>query len=87
MEQAGIRADQRISSEQILQAIGERNYHMLRDATEAVVSNVDKFVERGNELRAELIKAFSSIFSSEEILNFELLEKPVANIYSYNQTN
>lgn len=77
LEKAGMRAGQNISDIDIENAIGERNYQMLKQSTEAVVYNVDKFVERGDVLRANLITAFSDVFSEKEVFNFELLEEPI----------
>lgn len=79
LEKAGFRMGQELTNVDIQNAIGERNYQLLKQSTEAVVYNVDKFVERGDELRAKLISAFSDIFSEKEVFSFELLNDPVSD--------
>lgn len=77
IEKAGYREKQTLTDQDIKTAVGERLYKMLEQSTKIVVVNVDKFLSRNNELRAKLIKAFSDIFSEEEIFGFELLDNPI----------
>lgn len=77
LERAGYQMGQEITNVHIENAIGERNYQMLRQSTEAVVHNVDTFVERGDQLRSKLISAFADLFSENEVFMFELLDEPI----------
>ncbi|MCK4819462.1 hypothetical protein KA005_27060 [bacterium] len=79
LEADGHKAGDPITEKDVLNAIGERRFDILNQATNVVIGNVDQFIERGNKLRGDLITAFSNIFSPEEIFAFELLEKPVNN--------
>ncbi len=76
LERASVVQGAEITDVQIRQAIGDRNFHMLRDATEVVIGQVDKFLERGDEIRKGLVKAFSEEFSPQEIFNFEMADEP-----------
>jgi hypothetical protein len=55
-------------------AMGPMNYALLDQSTENVIYMVDRYVREGNELRVELIRVFSDLFSKEEIFTFELRE-------------
>lgn len=81
LEQAGFRLGNEISSLDIENAVGERNFHMLKQSTEVVVYNVDKFIERGVELKENLIVAFSDVFSEKELFNYILQDEPFKNPY------
>jgi len=74
LEQAGHRMGDAITNNDVLNAVGERNYEMLRQSTDVVIGNVDKFVERADKLRSRLILVFSEIFSKDEVFGFELLD-------------
>lgn len=76
LERAGVVQGIEITGAQIREAIGDRNYHMLRDSTEVVIAQVDKFLERGDELRKGLVQAFTEEFSANEIFNFEMADAP-----------
>ncbi|WP_428633427.1 hypothetical protein [Sedimenticola sp.] len=78
LEQAGFVLGQGITSEQIHQAVGDRNYHVLRTSTDILIDQVDNFILGGDELRKDLIAAFSEVFSEREVFGFELLDKPVS---------
>ena len=76
MASAGLTLGQEITGEKIHKIVGDRNYHMLKDSTEILIAQVDKAVVGGDELRGELIEAFSEEFSAKEIFSFEMLDKP-----------
>lgn len=73
---AGFTMGQNISSEQILTAVGDRVYHTLKGATDILIEQVDRAVVGGDELRRELIEAFSELFSPKEVFSFEILDEP-----------
>ena len=79
LEKAGYQMGAEITDVQIRQIIGDRNYEMLLDATKAVVYHVDTFIQRGEELREKLIRAFSDVFSAKEVFKFEYIEEPLHN--------
>lgn len=76
MDAAGFVMGQGITGEQIHQAVGDRIYHTLKGATDILVEQVDKAVTGGDELRGELIEAFSEQFSAKEVFSFEMLDEP-----------
>lgn len=61
-----------VTGEMARNAMGDRNYHLLMQSTEYLIEHVDTFIENADKLRDELIKAFSDIFSQEEIFRFVL---------------
>lgn len=77
IEKAGYREKKTLTDLDIKTAVGDRLYVMLEQATKIVVANVDNFLSINNKLRAKLIRAFSDIFSEEEIFGFELLDQPI----------
>ena len=73
LEKAGHKMGEEITDIDVLAAIGERNFEMLKQSTDVVIGNVDNFIEKADKLRLKLITALSDVFSKEEIFNFELL--------------
>lgn len=80
MNKVQFAAGDQVSDRDVKLAMGPMSYEMLQQATDVVIGHVDIFVERADELRASLIKAFSEIFSPQEIFNFEMLDKPTTKI-------
>lgn len=71
MESGGIQEGGEYTRQQMITAIGERNFAQLERATEGVIDNVDRTIVSSEEIKRKLVSALKELFPNEKILNYE----------------
>lgn len=75
IEASGIQEGGDYTRQNFVDALGERIYAQLTQATDDLIENVDKTIESSEIIKTRLVKALKDLYPGSTILNFDFQEK------------